>query len=452
MSAPISCVRPRSAAALLLLILMPWSLYADTLLDVYRRAQQRDPGYRVAMYALQAARERLLQARAALLPMVSLNGSAGHQIGPTSIGGAESVNRSVRNHGWNLQLTQPLWRAVNQIALDQSGLQELLAEEQFQLAEQDLILRTAQAYFDLLVAQEAKRVAQMQIGAMELQRSLARRNFEIGAGTITDVHEAESRLDLARAQAVAADGEVQNKHAELERILGGGHVAPVGLRADTWSQSLQPESVQPWIDSARDQSIQVRIAEASLKVADREIAKSQAAHSPTLDLTATYGANYSSGSITSPLDVAVRARSRQVGLNFSVPLYTGGGMQARVREAIALKDRASEELEAARRLATAQARQAFTGVVNGTAQMQALASAIASSKSSLDANKVGYRIGTRINIDVLNAEQQLYTAQRDWYKVRADILLQGLRLKASNATLSEDDLSAINNLLDTGQF
>jgi outer membrane protein len=187
----------------------------------------------------------------------------------------------------------------------------------------------------------------------------------------------------------------------------------------------------------------------ALQVADREIDKSRAAHSPTLDLTAGYGINYASGSISSPADIATRTRSGQVGLNLTVPLFAGGGVQARVREAIALKEKASEDLEVARRQAITQARQAFTGVVNGAAQVDALESAISSSKSSLDANKVGYRIGTRINIDVFNAEQQLYSAQRDWHKARAETLMQGLRLKASNATLGETDLQAINDLLET---
>jgi len=167
-----------------------------------------------------------------------------------------------------------------------------------------------------------------------------------------------------------------------------------------------------------------------------------------LDLTAGYGTNYSSGSITSPADISARSRSRQVGLNLSIPLFAGGGVQARVREALALKDKAADDLEAARRQAVAQASQAFTGVVSGAAQVQALASAIASSKSSVDSNKIGFRVGSRINIDVLNAEQQLYTAERDWHKARAETLMQGLRLKAANATLAESDLNAINNMLD----
>jgi outer membrane protein len=447
---PPNAVRGSLWLAGLPLLFAAFNAPAADLLEVYRQAQARDPVYRGAVYALQAARERLPQARAALLPAVSLVGAASRQAGQASFNELAPVARDVHNRSWNLQLTQPLWRATSRAALDQVGQQELLAEAQFRLAEQDLILRTAQAYLDVLVAQEAEQVAHLQTGAMEQQRSLARRTFEGGTGTVTDVYEAQSRLDLSRAQAVVAGNELQNKLAELTRILGISHARLAALRADSPLPRIQPEGAQPWLDSAREQSIQVRIAQATLEVADREIAKSQAAHSPTLDLTASYGNNYTSGSITSPADISVRSRSGQVGMSLTIPLYAGGGVQARVREAVALKGKAGEDLEAARRQAATQARQAFAGVVNGTAQVQALASAIASSKSSLDANKIGYLVGTRINMDVLNAEQQLYAAQRDWYKARAETLLQGLRLKAANATLDEADLSVINGMLETG--
>ncbi len=202
------------------LLLATFSAPAADLMEIYRQAQARDPVYRGAVYALQAARERVPQARAALLPAVNLVGAASRQAGQASFNELAPVTRDVHNRSWNLQLTQPLWRAASRAALDQAGQQELLAEAQFRQAEQDLILRTAQAYLDVLVAQEAEHVAQLQTGAMEQQRSLARRTFEGGTGTVTDVHEAQSRLDLSRAQAVVAGNELQNKLAELTRILG----------------------------------------------------------------------------------------------------------------------------------------------------------------------------------------------------------------------------------------
>ena len=424
------------------------SARADSLMDVYRKAQEQDPVYGAARHTLQAARERIPQARALLLPSINLVSANSRQSGQASFSEAPYQNRKVSSWNWNLQITQPLWRANSAIALNQAQLQEGLAQEQFRQSEQDLILRTGQAYLDVLVAREAERVTSLQAAAVEQQLSLARRNYEVGTSTVTDVHEAQSRLDLTRAQAVAARSEVDNKRADLSRMLGSPVERLAGLSDKARLPGLQPQTLQTWVDSARDQSLQVRITQAALDVADREIDKSQAAHSPSLDFTAGYGRNFSSGSMSSPADIVTRYHAGQYGLSLNVPLFAGGGVQARVREAIALKDKAVQDLEAARREAVAKASQAFSGVVNGMAQTQALESAIVSSKSAVDANKIGYRIGTRINIDVLNAEQQLYAVQRDWQKARADTLMQGLRLKAANATLDESDLHAINNLLD----
>ena len=432
-----------------LFLSIPLLACADDLMDVYREAQARDPVYRAAAHTLRAALERVPQARAALLPAVNLVSANSKQTGVASFNDAVGLERKVNSWNWNLQITQPLWRAASWVNLNQAEQQEVLARGQYQLAEQELILRAAQSYMDVLVAQEATRVAQLQVTSVDQQLGLARRNFEVGVATVTDVHEAQSRLDLSRAQAVAARSELENKGAELARILGGQTPVLKRLADNTRLPALQSDSVQPWVDSARAQSLAVRIAETALEVADREVTKSQAAHSPSLDLTAGYGRNFASGSISSPADISTRIRSSQVGLSLSVPLFAGGATQARVRESIALKDKAEEDLEAARRQAIAQARQAFSGVVNGQAQVVALTSAVFSSKSAVDANKIGYRIGTRINIDVLNAEQQLYAAQRDWHKARVDTLMQSLRLKAANATLSEIDLFAINNLLES---
>ncbi|MEJ7686953.1 MAG: TolC family outer membrane protein [Variovorax sp.] len=420
---------------------------ADDLMEVHRKASERDTVLRAAAYALQMANERVPQARAGLLPALSLVGGTGRQEGRASFGEEPYEDRNARNWNWNLQLTQPLWRAASWAALGVAAQEERLAQEQFRLAEQELALRVTQSYLDVLVAQEAARVAGLQVDAIDQQLALARRNFEVGTATVTDVHEAQSRLDLSRAQAIAARNDLEGRRTELERILGEPVERLASLRDDGRMPAADPNNAQEWVDSARAQSLQVRIAQAAREVAAREVERSRAAHSPSLDLTAGYGTNYGSGSVSSPANIAVRSRSGQIGVSFSMPLYAGGGVQARVREAIAAQGRAEEELEAARRQAAATARQAFAGVVNGRAQIDALDSAIRSSKSSLEANRIGYRIGTRINIDVLNAQQQLYAAQRDWHKARAETLMQGLRLKAANASLDATDLQAINDLL-----
>lgn len=420
---------------------------AQDLLALYRQAQQQDATLASARYALLAAQEKVPQARAALLPNISLNSSASQQRGPVSFNDAPAIDRQVRTNATTLQLTQPLVRWGNWLAYEQAGAQMRQAAAQFAQAEQELMLRLAQAYFEALVAQESVAVAQAQVTAVEQQWQLAQRNFEVGMATVTDVHEAKSRFDLARAQRIAAVNEQQTKQAELQRVLGNapGPLAP--LRPDAAPPALDATPLSAWLDQARQEHPLVQLGLATQEVAEKEVAKLRAGHAPTLDLTASYGSNFASGSLTSPADIASRARSTQVGLQLAVPIFSGGAVQSRVREAVANLSKAQADLEAARRQAVALAQQAYAGVANGQAQIEALTSAVASSQSAVQANQVGYKIGTRINIDVLNAEQQFFATQRDLMKARTETLLQGLRLKAAAGALVEADLESVNRLL-----
>lgn len=421
---------------------------AEDLLDIYRKAQHRDAVFEAARHAMEAAAEKVPQARAALLPTLSLNGNNGRQKGDASFSSAPYVDRQVRSSGASLQLSQPIFRFGSWIAYEQADAQVRQSAAQFAQVEQELILRVAQAYFDVLVAQESVTVAVSQLNAVEQQLGLAKRNYEVGMATVTDVHEAKSRFDLARAQRISAVNEHDSRQAELERILGEAPGPLAFLRKDAVLPHPQPADMSAWLSGARDAHPLVRIQQAAQEVAEKEVEKSRAGHLPTLDLTASYGSNFSSGSMTSPADIATRSRSAQVGLQLSIPVFSGGGTNSRVREAASNLSKAGAELEAARRQAVALARQAFAGVTNGHAQIEALASAVESSKSSVDANKIGYKIGTRINIDVLNAEQQFFAAQRDLVKARTETLMQGLRLKAATGSLAEADVEALNRLLE----
>ena len=421
------------------------------LMSIYRLAEQRDPVIAASRHALESAQEKLPQARAGLLPNLSLTGSNGQQHGQGAFNGAPFVDREVRNWAWTLQLTQPLWRAAAWEALGEAAAWLRQAGAQHALAQQDLVLRVAQAYFDILAAQDAVAVADAQIKAVQEQQVAAQRAYDVGSATITDLHEARARLDLAQAQRVAARGDLESRQAELERILGAPteQVAPLDMGA-TLPQP-DPRDAAPWVAQAQAQHPSVMMQGAALEAAGRSVLRVKAEHQPTLDLTASHGADFSSGTISSPADIATRTRSTRVGLLLTIPLYAGGGTQSRVREAASNRQRAEDELEAARRTAAAQARQAFTGVTTALAQCDALASAVQSSRSALQANEVGYRTGTRINIDVLNAQQQLYSAQRDLAKARYQALMQGLRLKAAAGVLTPDDLAAVNGMLVPSQ-
>jgi outer membrane protein len=447
-SAEVLCLRFVALLALLL-FLAPTATRAEDLIGIVQRAQAHDATYLAARRALDAAAERPAQAQAAMWPVVNASAASHRQSGQVGFSGAAPVDRGVRNWNWNLQLTQPILRPANHAGWRQAEAQYAQALEQFRQAEQDLLLRAAQSYMEVLVAKEGLRAAGAYRTAVGQQLTLAARNHEVGTGAITDVHEAKARRDAVQAQWVAARNDVELRMADLERLLGSVPNALLPLSARAELPPLPEGGLDVWLDAAREAHPAVRIQQAAVDVARADAQRQQAGHLPTLDLVMSYGPTYASGSMSSPADISSRVRSAQLGVNLTLPLYAGGAVQSRVREALALQAKAEEELEAAKRQASTQARQAYAGVLNGHAQVAALASAVRSSEEALASNRIGYRIGTRINTDVLNAEQQLYAAQRDWHKARVDTLLSNLRLKAATSQLSEADLAAINGLLES---
>lgn len=445
------CKRLKVITQCLLPILM-WSLQglnggaqAADLLDVYHLARERDPTYEAGYYALQAVQEKLPQARASLLPQVSANATRSLTHGLYSFGTASESDRNLIASGWAVQLTQPLVRVQYGETYRQAEFVVEQAKAQFALVEQDLILRTAQAYFDFDVARESLRVADARVVAMAQQLKLNKNGFAAGINDLTDVYEAQARLDLAHSQSVAVRNDLEFKSAELEKIIGTLPLTLNALSAEAQLSFPEPNLVQHWVTQASNDSLSVRLQRAAVGVAEKEVAKNQATHLPTLDLTASYGRNYSSGSTTLQ-DYNSRSRAAQIGLQMNVPLYAGGLVNSKVREATGRFYQAKAELEIAERLASTNARQAFAGVNNEMARVQALGSEIASRRHAVKGNQIGLKLGTRTNIDVLNAEQQLYTSQRDWVKARYDVLLQGLKLKAAAGRLTETDVLNVNSM------
>lgn len=423
------------------------SVHGADLLEVYRQAQSNDPTFESAHYAYEAAREKLPQARASLLPVVNLTGSDNSNRATSQFTNTPLVNRDVHAWTWTLQLTQPLIRVQNLFAYGEAQSLVDAARAQYTQAEQSLILRVTQAYFDALVAKESIDVAEAQLKAAGEQLALAKRGFEAGTNAITDVHEARARADLARSQRIAAINELEAKRAELDKVMGQSPETLAALGPTVVVPKPQPGDAQTWIDHARENNPAVLAPKAAFEAAQSAVNKNRSEHLPTLDLVASYGQNYSSGSLTTPADFATRANPRQLGVQLTMPFFAGGATNSRVTEAIAGKNKAAAELEAARRQAGTDAKQAYSAIVNGLAQIEALESAVESSKSAVKGNQIGYQLGIHMNIDVLNAEQQLYAAQRDLVKARYDTLLQGLKLKAAAGGLTESDVLVVNGLL-----
>ena len=418
---------------------------AADLLQMYRDALANDSQFAAARAQLDAGRERIPQGRAGLLPSVGLNANTNWN--DVDIKQPISAERRFNSNGYALQLTQPLFRWQNLVQYDQSKLQVAQAEAVFAQARQDLILRVSQAYFDVLLAQDTLTVAQAQKKAIAEQLEQARRNFEVGTSTIVDTHEAQSRYDLTVAQEIAAQSDLDVKRHALRQLIGKEPEALKALKSVVQISRPQPDDIQQWVGAAEQNSFAVQAQQAGLEVATREIERQRAGHYPTVDLVASH--NRSKGLSSSGVSLGTaESSSNVVGLQLAVPLYQGGLVMSREREAVALKEKASGDLETTRRAAALSARQAYLGVSSGTAQVKALEAALVSSQSALDSNKLGYEVGVRINIDVLNAQQQLYTTRRDLFKARYDTLLAQLRLKAAAGALGEDDVQQINALLE----
>jgi len=439
----------RYAIILAILAFSP-PLAAADLLQTYREALGNDSVYAAARAARDAGRESLPQGLAPLLP--SISASAFTQMNEIEIGyrnALPSSNREGNTNGYNLSLTQPLFNWQSIMAYKEAGFKVAQSEAVFGQATQDLIVRVAQAYFDVLASQDTLAFIQAQKKAISEQLAQAKRNFEVGTATITDTHEAQARYDLANSQEIAAQSDLEIKQRALQQIIGKFPDRLAPLKPAIELSPPKPNAMEQWVQSAEEQNFGVRVQQAAFEVAKREIERSRAGHYPALNLVGSYGSNSSSYSTTSTVNIGTDSTSHSIGLQLAIPLYSGGGVSSVVRQAVANQEKARQDLESARRSAALAVRQAYLGVTNGMAQVRALEQALVSSQSALDSNKLGYEVGVRINIDVLNAQQQLYSTKRDLAKARYDTLLAGLKLKSAAGTLTEDDLQAVNRLLSS---
>jgi outer membrane protein len=420
---------------------------AADLLQVYQEARANDAVYASARAALQAGRERAPQGRALILPTINLTGNTVYTDADfrTRAEGANTASRSLTANGWTVTLNQPLFRLANWAQYQQAEFQVAQAEAQFGQASQDLILRVAQAYFDVLASRDSLAFIQAQKTAITEQLESAKRNFEVGTATITDTHEAQARFDLSTSQEIAARNDLEIRQRALQQLIGRFPDALTPLRPQLQLAPPQPAVMETWVETAQQQNFAVRVQEAALEIARREVDRSRAGHYPTVDLVGTVGQSLTTGSITT--GIGNEQKTATIGLQLALPLYAGGATSSRVRETQALQERTRSDLENSRRQAALSARQSYLGVTNGMAQVRALEQALLSSETALASNKLGYDVGVRINIDVLNSQQQVFSTRRDMSRARYDTIMNGLRLKAAAGNLSEADLGEVNRLL-----
>jgi len=435
--------------ALALFVVAPCAFAGATdLLTLTREALINDPTYSAARYAQLAATEAVPQARSNLLPNVSASvGDAANRYDFRSENQLllPSFEKTFNSWGPALNFSVPLYSAPLWEGLTQAKLSVKQSEAQLAQARSDLLVRVAQAYFDVLAAQDALTALRENKKAVSEQLAQAKREFEVGTKTIVDTHEAKARYDQIDAQEQVARGDLAVKQSALRAIVGHDPGELQRLRDPIQLDPPKPNDIETWAHNAEETNYSVMAARAASEIAHHQTKRAHDAYLPSVNVTGGIQYQRSTGSLYIP--VSNNTTGSSLGITLTVPVFTGGAIQSQVREALAREERADQDLELARRTAAQAARQAYTGVDYGLAQVQALESAEVSAKTQLDSTRLGYQVGVRINLDVLNANTQLFNTQRDLKKARYDFLINGLKLKAAAGNLQDEDVQVVNSLM-----
>jgi outer membrane protein len=418
----------------------------------YERALGVDPTIAAASQALLAGREKAVQGNALLKPQVALSASAGVVNQRSSASASPAVAELIKpessgsQHQVALQASQPLYDATAKAEKKQLQQQTDLAVIKHRQAEQELIQRVGETYFNVLMAQESLRVTRAEKSAVTMQRDRAQARFAVGRGKVTDVQEAEARLDAVLTREILAQSTLALREAQYRELTGASAEALAELRAGFVPKPPQPDDLQAWQSRGLEQNHRVLARRGELVIAGAEIDKYRLGARPTLDLVASYTYKGQGGGLSSGISPD-SSRSALVGLQLTVPLYTGGGLDSRQRESVAKKGQAEQELSAAQRDIRLQVQDAFLAVKTGVARVGALEQSVLSARTALEATTLSRDVGTRTELDVLDAQQRLFTAQLDLAQARSDYLLGRLRLASSAGELTPNDLRALDAYL-----
>ncbi|MEO7115140.1 MAG: TolC family outer membrane protein [Caldimonas sp.] len=435
-AAPAACA---ALTATLFVLAVPRSAHAQSLLELYEAAHSYDATYLSARALADSAPFRVEQTKALMRPNASLSANSARGQSAPTVGGNYGSNTIAAT----LAGRQPLFNRGNQATIAQAerSLESSLAD--LDSAEQDLMLRVSQAYFDVLGAQDTLQTTRANKAAISEQLASAKRNFEVGTATITDTREAQARFDLATAQEITADNDLVTKRIALDQLVGRSNVRPVQLAIPMSLPATASTPVDELVSRAADEHPAVRRAQVAYDTAQLETEKARAQALPTVDAVASL----QSGHGTVAYGVTGYNTGASIGVQINLPLYTGGAVQNRIKETLVLEERSRNDLEAARRAVIQTTRQAYYTLQSGAAQVKALEAAEASSQLALEATQLGYRVGIRVNVDVLNAQSQLYQTKRDLARARYDVLLNTLRLRQAAGRLTPSDILAIDRLL-----
>ena len=422
---------------------------ADDLMSVYQSGLAQDAAYGAARATYQAAKEKIVQGRALLLPNLNLTANGNYNVLDTqydkTLPSIPSGTIDYGSYGAGLNLTQPLYRPQNNVVYEQAKIQVSQAETQLSQAGQDLMLRVSQAYFDVLLAEYELRTVEAQKAATAEQLAQAKRNFEVGTATITDTYDAQARYDLIVAREIATRNDIAVRISALQKVIGRLPTPLNTLTPGLTFNPPEPNDMEKWVEAAYVNSQQVKIAHDNVALAVKEVDRARFGQFPTLDAVASANYNYQGDNPT--FNTGITTTQGVVGVQFAVPLYAGGSLTSRVREAVSNRTKAEQDYENARRTVAQAVREAFIAVNSGLSEVKALEQAVASNKLSVEASKLGQEVGVRTQVDVLNAQSLLYDAQRNLARAYYVTIVGQLRLKQTVGRLTERDLDNVNRLL-----
>ena len=436
---------------ILIAFLLPTALLADekqlSLLDIYHQALAHDPTLASALSANKAAQEIIEQGKALYRPTVNFSANANTTQSHIRYlsGTPPPGSTNFENFNAAIEARQPIYRKQNLVEMDQAVTQVSLADKQYHLSQQDLILRSTQVYFDVLIAQDKIALINAQKVAILSQLDQAKATFEVGTATITDVNEAQARYDLIIAQEIAAVNEFEIAKRSVEAITGELPTKLATVKSDIQVTQLS-QNMQDWQQVGLQNNLNIQIQQDALKLAEQEVEHANAGHLPTLDAVASLGDNYSNGS-PSVFSRGNDLKSATIGLQLQIPLYAGGAITSKARQAVLNKQKAQDDVDIARRNTDLETQRAYLNLGTTIAQVKALQQALTSSQIQLESTKLGYEVGVRTSVDVLNAQQQLFSAKRDLLQARYSYLVNIIRLKAASGLVSELDLQDINQQL-----
>jgi len=421
----------------------------QTLLDIYHQALANDPTLASALSANKAAQEIIEQGKALYRPTVNFNATANNSRTHFRYldNNIDSANSNFDTYRAGVEARQPIYRKQNLVQMDQAKTQVSQSDKQYNLSQQSLILRTTEAYFEVLIAQDKIDLIVAQKAAILSQLEQAKATFEVGTATIVDVNEAQARYDLIVAQEVAAINELQIAQRSVQAITGEVPDTLATVKSDIQVNPLQ-QNMEDWQEIARQNNLNIQIQQDTLKLNEQEIERANAGHLPTLDAVASYTDSYTNGS-PSVFSAGNELKNATIGLQLEIPIYQGGSISSKARQAVHNKQKAQDDLDLARRQTDLETQRTYLNLNTSIALVKALEQAVSSSQSQLDSTKLGYEVGVRTSIDVLNAQQQLFLEKRGLLQARYNYLVNIIRLKSASGLVAEADLVDINQQLVT---